>query len=52
MVEPFPKCAPELNLEDYCHRNVKVRVVNMAPADQADMRQILGRAILNSQTNC
>jgi transposase len=43
MVEPLPKYAPELNPEEYCHGNVKTRVANMTPADQAGMRRSLDR---------
>lgn len=45
IVEPLPKYAPELNPEEYCHGNVKRRMTNVVPADQAEICQHLDRGI-------
>jgi hypothetical protein len=43
VVELLPKYAPELNLEEYCHGNVKTRLANATPADTAELRQSIDR---------
>jgi transposase len=41
--EELPAYAPELNLEEYCHGNVKHHLKNARPTNKAEIRQMLNR---------
>ncbi len=43
MVEWLPRCAPELNAEEFCHGNVKEQARNTLPADRQEMRRMIDR---------
>lgn len=43
MVEELPPYSPELNPEEYCHGNIKQRLKNARPANEAEMRSMLNQ---------